>query len=425
MFRRVVLSGNAGLRTAQLTVSASRGLLGTKSNQRASAKPTPAKNAPDTTVSPPGVLDIGTALKKFLEQPNDGAASLPAVGAIRFPAAVVEAFGGEKLFKAKPAASAALAEFVSACEADTQDHDNLVNLAIKVCFAIGKDDDVMGVAERAIKAASVGIVRGSLFDGDSVTFPLESNGAVVGRTVQVLVSESAKDSSKGNQDSPFFRHTQVKRFYDASTRQVVARVAMKNNSLPLLFGEAGTGKTMCGISVAAYFNPAGACLRLRCTADIFVIDPAQLLGLDPTRMPLLARWSSQFPKKPFSIDDFEATYGQPATSSCQKERDLVAQRFVLRAMDEVIKGKNRHPPTVARTLVVFLDDAGQRPTFVRAMCACFPVLQQAISERFSGDMCPVRIIMAGTNMKGEDHRAGSEAQTCWLYHVRSDAWSVR
>jgi hypothetical protein len=182
---------------------------------------------------------------------------------------------------------------------------------------------------------------------------------------------------------------------------------------------------MCGISVAAYLNPAGACLRLRCTADIFVIDPAQLLGPDPTRMPLLARWSSQFPKKRFSIDDFEATYGQPAASSCQKERDLVAQHFVLVAMDEVIKEKNRHPPTVARPLIVFLDDAGQCPTFVRAMCACFPVLQRAISIRFSGGMCPVRIIMAGTGIEGANHHVGSEPKTSWLYHVRSDAWSVQ
>jgi hypothetical protein len=306
MFRRIVLGGNAGLHAAQLTVSASRGLIGTKSNQRASAKPN----------------------------------------------------------------------------------------------------------------------QGSLFDGDSVTFPLEW------RSVQVLVSESAKDSSKEIEGNPLFRHTPVKRFYDESTRHVATQVAVPGNSLPLLFGEAGAGKTMCGVSVAAYLDPAGACLRLRCTAEIFVIDPAELLGRDPTRMPLLSRWSSQFPKKRFSIDDFEATYGQPAASWCPKERDLVAQQFVLRAMDEVIKENNRHPsvavghPPAVRTLVVFLDDAGQCPTFVRAMCSCFYVLQWAISKRFSGGMCPVRIIMAGTNMQGEDHRAGSEAKTYWSYHVRSNAWSV-
>jgi hypothetical protein len=403
----------------------------------------------------------------------DGAASLPAVGATRIPAAVVEAFGGEDLlFKGKTAASTALAEFVSACEANTQDHDNLVNLAIKVCIAIGKDDDFMGVAERAIKAASVGTVRGrlcgaiaqhydylvnrainvcvavgitdgdftgiadrnikaatmgmmGLFDSASVTFPLESNGAVMGRTVQVLVSESAKDSSKENEDSPFFRHTQVKRFYDESTRHVVAQLALNNDSMPLLFGEAGSGKIMCGISVAAYLNPSGACLRLRCTADIFVADPAELLGPDPTRMPLLARWSGQFPTKRFSIDDFEATYGQAAASPCQKERDLVAQYFVLIAMNEVIKLKNRHPPNVARPLIVFLDDAGECPTFVRAMCSCFDVLERAISIHFSACMCPVRIIMAGTGIEGANHHVGSEPKTSWLYHVRSDAWSVQ
>jgi hypothetical protein len=331
MFRRVVLGGNAGLRTAQLTVSASRGLIGTKpSDQPASSKPTPAKSVTDEPIVCPEVLDIGTVPTKFPEKPNENAASLPAVGAIRFPAAVMKAFGGKEVLKGKPAASTALAEFVSACEANPQNHESLMNLAIKVCIAIGEKDDFMGIAERAIKAASVGIVRGSLcgaitqqydnlvngaikvcvalditdgdftgiadraikaatmgtmglFDGDSVAFPLESNGAVVGRTVQVLVSESAKYSSKENQDSPFFRHTQVKRFYDGSTHHVVAQLALNNNSLPLLYGASGTGKTMCGISVAAYLNPSGACLRLRCTANIFMVDPAQLLGLDPTR----------------------------------------------------------------------------------------------------------------------------------------------
>jgi hypothetical protein len=424
MFRRIVLGGNAGMRTAQLTVNASRGLVRTKPNQPASSKPTPAKRASDTSVSSPEDLD--TSVKKFLGKQEDGAASLAAVGATRFPAAVVKAFGGKEVFKGNPAASAALAAFVTASEANPQDHESLVDLAIQVCVAIGKIGGVMGIVDLAIKAASKGR-RGSLFDGDSVTFPLESNGTVVRRTVQVLVSESAKDSTRQNEvpDSPFFRHTQVKRFYDESTRHVVAQLALNNDSMPLLYGASGTGKTMCGISVAAYLNPAGACLRLRCTADIFVIDPAQLLGPDPTRMPLLARWSSQFPKKPFSIADFEATYGQPAAASYQKERDSVAQHFVFVAMDEVINEKNRHPPTVARPLIVFLDDAGQCPTFVRAMCACSPVLQWAICKRFSGGTCPVRIIMAGTGIEGAHHHVGSEAQTSWLYHVRSDAWSVQ
>jgi hypothetical protein len=284
MFRRVVLGGNAGLHAAQLTVLASRGLIGTKpSDQRASSKPTPAKSATDEPIVCPEVLDIGTVLKEFLGKPKDGAASLPAVGATRLPDSLVKAFGGEELFKGKPAASTALAEFVSACKANPQNHDNLVNLAIKVCIAIGKNDDFMGVAERAIKAVSVGTVRGNLceadtqyydhlvnlaikvcvalgmtdgdftgiadsavkaamvgrmglFDGDSIAFLLESNGAVVGRTVQVLASESAKYSSKENEHSPFFRHTQVKRFYDGSTHHVVAQLALNNNSLPLLYG---------------------------------------------------------------------------------------------------------------------------------------------------------------------------------------------
>jgi hypothetical protein len=74
---------------------------------------------------------------------------------------------GRSYSKESQPASTALAEFVSACEANPQDYDNLVNLAIKVCIAIGKNDDFMGVAERAIKAASVGAVRGSLCEANT------------------------------------------------------------------------------------------------------------------------------------------------------------------------------------------------------------------------------------------------------------------
>jgi hypothetical protein len=89
----------------------------------------------------------------------------------------------------------------------------------------------------------------------------------------------------------------------------------------------------------------------------------------------------------------------------------------------VIEAKNRHAPMSARPLVVFIDEAGQRPTFVRAMCACFSELELAISARFSRGKCKVKIIMAGTGIEGANHHAGSEPETAWLHHVQPDAWS--
>jgi hypothetical protein len=89
----------------------------------------------------------------------------------------------------------------------------------------------------------------------------------------------------------------------------------------------------------------------------------------------------------------------------------------------VIEAKNRYAPMSARPLVVFIDEAGQRPTFVRAMCACFSELELAISARYSRGKCKVKIIMAGTGIECANHHAGSEPETAWLHHVQPDAWS--
>jgi hypothetical protein len=104
------------------------------------------------------------------------------------------------------------------------------------------------------------------------------------------------------------------------------------------------------------------------------------------------------------------------------ERDLVAQHLVLKAIERVIDVDHRRTPKDARFLVVFLDEAGNSPTLVRAMCSCFRTLQSTISDRFSGGKCPVRLVIAGIGIEGADHRVGSQAQSVLPYHVRPRIW---
>jgi hypothetical protein len=275
--------------------------------------------------------------------------------------------------------------------------------------------------QNAIDAATFGIR--TLFDGDSVMFSLGQN-----RQVQVLVTKAAS-TNPDDSDSPFYRHRNVARYSAASTVKVVKQFDAQPAALPLLFGDSGSGKSMCGISAVAYMDPTngpGACLRLRCTSDTFALDIAELLGTDPTQMAVLAKWHTESSRKVLNIDAFEQIYKQcdvDQRSAFHEERNRVAQKLVLGALDDVIEAKNRDAPMSARPLVVFIDEAGQRPTFVRAMCACFSELELAISARFSGGKCKVKIIMAGTGIECAHHHAGSEPETAWLHHVQPDAWS--
>jgi hypothetical protein len=327
-----------------------------------------------------------------------------------------------RAFEANPEAKEALLKFIAACRARKSRF--MLGLCVaRILSKLGLEDEVYLTfdVQKAIDAATFGIR--TLFDGDSVMFNLGQN-----RQVQVLVTNAAL-KNPNDSDSPFYRHRNVARYSAASTVKVVKQFDAQPAALPLLFGDSGSGKTMCGISAVAYMdstNGPGACLRLRCTSDTFALDIAELLGSDPTQMTVLSKWRTESSRLVLSIDDFEQIYAQcevDQRSAFHEERNRVAQKLVLGALDYVIEAKNRDAPMSARPLVVFIDEAGQRPAFVRAMCACFSELELAISGCFSRGKCKVKIIMAGTGIECAHHHAGSEPETAWLHHMQPDAWS--
>jgi hypothetical protein len=344
------------------------------------------------------------------------------------PPAVMAAFRVEPaLFTGEVRAAAV--NFVKACREGTADQKDLETSFNGVFLMLAREYrsfakiDLVAYANLAIKAATEGL-RNNLFDSDSVPYRLGAGDDA--REVQVLVTKDAKESTEVA-DSPFFRHTKVKQFSAVSAWHVAKHLSVSYNSLPLLYGASGAGKTMCGISVVAFMASAsspGACVRLRCTAATFRMSLTELLEPDPTIVPCLDRWRARNPNAEFfHIGVFEETYGQAATAN-QEERNSVVQRLVLRAMENVIEAKYRHPPRSAGLLVVFIDEAEQVPTFVRAMCACYLQLQTLISRQFSGGKCVVKIVVAGTGIEGANHDIGSEPLTTWLHHVQPDAWSV-
>jgi hypothetical protein len=133
----------------------------------------------------------------------------------------------------------------------------------------------------------------------------------------------------------------------------------------------------------------------------------------------LPLFSSRDPEGVFDIHAFEETY--KAAHGARKERDMVAEHLVLQAIDKVITWHHRKESTEGRYLVVFLDDAGEYPTFVLAMCSRFSALQSIISDRYSNGKCLVRVIMAGIGIVGQDHRCGSKPPTIFRYTVQPRA----
>jgi hypothetical protein len=259
--------------------------------------------------------------------------------------------------------------------------------------------------------AGTGIKRTCLFDGPSIDFPLGN-----GEKVKVLVREGTADSSS---DSPLFGHSKTKALEGDGASQIAAAIAGIFGSLALISGASGSGKTVCGISVVAHLrrfdSAAGACLRLRCGADWFTFSPDQEPCVPLKELPHLA---SRDPNRLLDLRAFEETY---KSAHQAQERDFVAKHFVLQAIDKVITWHHRKEPMEGRCLVVFLDDAGEYPTFVRAMCSCFRILQDDINNRYSNGKCRVRVIMAGIGIVGEDHRIGSQPSPIFRYHVRPRA----
>jgi hypothetical protein len=324
-------------------------------------------------------------------------------------------------FEGNPHAENALARFLSACAAE---HPAVIlsRLAWAVAYCLlqqldsPSEEDMKAMVDAAVKAGT-GAKGACLFDGPSIDFPLGN-----GEKVQVLVREGTGNNSR---DSPLFRHTAVAAFEDSSAATVARAIIGEFNPLPLLYGASGSGKTMCGISIVAklnrYNDAPGACVRIRCNAAWFRFDPARLSDLPLKPLPRLRAFFNQHPEGVFGTHAFEETYG-PAEHT-QDERDLVAQQFVLQAIDKVIDTRHREAPKEKRLLVVFLDDAEECPAFVRAMCCRFDTLQDIISTRYSGGKCPVRLIMAGTSIEGSDQRVGSEHTSIVRYHVRPRTWA--
>jgi hypothetical protein len=307
----------------------------------------------------------------------------------------------------------ALARFVGACAEGpvTKEHVHLGQQLVWALACHKIEFEAMNAIVIAVIEAGMGIRR-SLFDGPSIDFPLGN-----GNKVKVLVREGTTDSSR---DSPLFGHSKMTALEGDDGSQIAATIAGICGPLALISGASGSGKTVCGISVVAHLrrfdSAAGACLRLRCGADWFTFSPRQEPCVDLSRTPLFSKWD---PKSVFDLRAFEETY--KSAHGPPYERDLVAQHFVLQAIDKVITWHHRKEPTKEGTLVVFLDDAGEYPTFVRAMCSCFRILQDDINNRYSNGKCLVRVIMAGTDIVGEDHRIGSQPSPIFRHQMRPRA----
>jgi hypothetical protein len=317
-----------------------------------------------------------------------------------------------------PSVQEDLERFVEAC-AQRQERADLAHWARAVVDHFIKARDVTRERLEAILAtvieAGTGPTRMCLFDGPSIPFPL-GNGA----TVKVLVR---KGTTVNSADSPLHRHTMVKAFQSAVTSEVVNELVARNNPLPLFYGASGSGKTVCGMALVASLDrpgiSPGACIRIRCSADWFTFGLAQAPKALLDQSPLLRSRGGDV----FDIHAFEETY-KSVKDDAQSERDQVAQHFVISAIDTVINNKHRNAPKEQRVLVVLLDEAGECPTFVRAMCGCYAALQLAMSARYSEGDCLVRLVVAGTNVERADHRVGSEHTTVFLYHVRTRTWPL-
>jgi hypothetical protein len=313
-----------------------------------------------------------------------------------------------------PLAEEALGRFVDACAKRrvTKEHQYL---AWTLIDRLGSQDvgekDVDAIVTEAIEAGT-GIRRTCLFDGPSIDFPLGNS-----EKVKVLVREGTTISSR---DSPLFGHSEMQAYGGNGAIEIARMITGRFNPLALISGASGRGKTVCGISVVAHLrrfdSAAGACLRIRCGADWFTFSPDQEPRVPLKELPL---FSSRDPKGVFDIHAFEETY--KSAHEARDERDMVAEHFVLQAIDKVITWHHRKEPTEGRCLVVFLDDAGEYPTFVLAMCSRFDALQSIINDRYSNGKCRVRVIMAGIGIVGEDHRCGSEPPTIFRYTVQPRA----
>jgi hypothetical protein len=340
-------------------------------------------------------------------------------------AAFLERLPGTQ-FEGNARAQESLRQFIDDCEQgketeelDHQAHLTVMSLTSESKFMSSgranyflKPEQEMKLIVIAAVEAGTGIKRNSLFDGWSVVdFPLGGD-----ENVKVLVAKWGMS----NADNPLYRHLKVAAFQPDDVRRVASAITAPDGPLPLFYGSSGSGKTTCGMAMAAQLTTPGgkpgACIRLVCGADCFSFVPADAPHLKD--LPLL---KSQGPIREFTAYALEKIYKESGPKT-QMERDLVAQHLVLRSIERVIDVDHRGTPKDARFLVVFLDEAGDYPTLVRAMCSCFRTLQSTISDRFSGGKCQVRLVIAGIGIEGADHRVGSQPQSVLPYHVRPRIW---
>jgi hypothetical protein len=295
-----------------------------------------------------------------------------------------------------------LRQFFDACEQKREEEIELrARLVVRILAIRTSDDDVNKIAKEVVKVAT-GTSAKCLFDGPSIDFPLGGKA-----TVKVLVPESRLDINR-----VLDRHIAPAAFRSDDARKVADSISDRDGCpLPLFYGASGSGKTTCGIAIAGQLiirgGEPGACIRLLCSAECLYFIPEAKPDL---HLPLLKEKQRQ---GVLDINEFEKTYN---VKGVQAERNLVAQELVFTALDAVIDVSLRRAPTDERFLVVFLDEAGDYPTFVRAMCSCYKDLQDAIKARYA------RLVIAGTGIEGADHRVGSQPTTILPFHVRPHTW---
>jgi hypothetical protein len=127
-------------------------------------------------------------------------------------------------------------------------------------------EDSKAIVIAAIEAGTA-TTRTCLFDGCSVDFPLGD-----GLKVQVLVPEHMSDVH-----NPLYRHVKVAAFVPDDVEIVASKIRRNTGPLPLFYGASGSGKTTCGIAMAAQLTGSdgkpGACIQLVCGATMLLIHP--------------------------------------------------------------------------------------------------------------------------------------------------------
>jgi hypothetical protein len=179
-------------------------------------------------------------------------------------AAFLERLPG-KQFEGNARAQESLRQFIDDCEQgkDTEELHYRAYLTVISLTSGYVSQKVTQAIAIAASEAGTGIKRNSLFDSCSVDFPLGG-----GEKVKVLVPRSGSDA-----DNPLYRHLKVAAFQPDDVRRVASAITPPDGPLPLFYGASGSGKTTCGMAMAAQLTSPGgkpgACIQLVCGAHCF------------------------------------------------------------------------------------------------------------------------------------------------------------